>query len=69
MSTQQVQVSFVYTPDDPDPAHDMGVSTKEYEQVAELLMESLGAEDLQFKRLPPRASSEASWRRKRTSGD
>lgn len=53
MSTQQVQVSFVYTPDDPDPGDDTGVSAKEYEEVTDLLMERLGAENIQFNRLLP----------------
>ncbi|MFL5861163.1 MAG: hypothetical protein ACJ780_10320 [Solirubrobacteraceae bacterium] len=45
----KVRVTFTYTPDDPDPADDTGMSADEYLELASGLAE-LGAEDIECKR-------------------
>jgi hypothetical protein len=48
----RVKVTFVYEPEDSDPDHKMGVSDEEYEKVSEKLMMTLGAEDIDFEKVP-----------------
>lgn len=46
----QVKVTFVYTPDDPDPDDKTGVTSAEFEQVTDQLMQQFGAENIVFEK-------------------
>jgi hypothetical protein len=47
----KVRVTFIYTPDEPDPVDDTGMAEREYLELASSLAE-LGAEDMEIKREP-----------------
>lgn len=48
-----VMVQFTMEPDEPDDDHATGMSNDEFEDMTNLLMERLGAEDIEVTKVEP----------------